>query len=319
MISVSFVNNTIQPIRVNDSLIDIFNTVRESDNSISLLVGDYISAVDNNILNEAVGLDVITEDAMEQKRKGIFEKIGEAILAVYKKIQEFIKRIGRVFQDLIYRLSPIEKKLEMIKKDRPELANKVLAEIEAGNISMVDLKNLTEVDKMYKDILEAAKRKEVDAKTLRGKIEKMKAKFDDIVNPDNPNIKRLQNVATVITISSAILILKTNILKAKKVEYEIGEKSSKAFDDTRKAIKDMEANGYDKMLDPDKYTKLEMLGAASNYMQGNFGKLSQQATGVSHVCSVVMSKVLQVLGQDMNAKEFIDGVHALNDKDNKKS
>ena len=318
MISVSFVNNTIQPIKVNDSLIDIFNTVRESENSIHLLVGDYISSVENNMLNEAVGLDVITEDAMEEKRKGVFEKIGEATMAVFKKIQEFIQRIVRALKDLIYRLSPVEKKLDMITKENPELANKVLAEIDAGNISIIDLKNLKEVDQMYEDILDAAKRKEVDEKTLRGKVEKFKMKFDALIDPNSKAVKRIQNVAAIVTAATVIITAKTLLEKNRKTSLDAGEASARYFNSFRKTVKEMEDTNHGDSLDPKVFTKLEICSFVNNYAQGNFGKIIKNTNSVSHTVSVMMSKVLSILGQDMDAQKFMDGIHELNDLDKKK-
>lgn len=318
MISVSFVNNTIQPIKVNDSLIDIFNTVRESENSISLLVGDYISSMENNMLNEAVGLDVITEDAMEEKRKGVFDKIGEATMAVFKKIQDFIQKIVRAFKDLIYRLSPVEKKLDMVIKENPELANKVLAEIDSGNLSVMDLKNLNEVDKMYNDILEAAKRKEIDDKTLRGKFEKFKMKFDSIIDSNSSTVKRVQNVATVITAATVIITAKTALDKARKTSLDAGEASNKYFTNFRKTVAEMENTKYGAELDAQVLTKLEICSMVNNYAQGNFGKIVKNTNSISHTASVLISKVLSMIGKDMDVQKFMDGIHELNDLDKTK-
>ena len=319
MISVSFVNNTIQPIKVNDSLIDIFNTVRESENSIILLVEDYKSAINNNILNEAVGLDVITEDAMEQKRKGIFEKIGEAILAVYRKIQEFIEKVIRAFKDLIYRLSPIEKKLDIIKKENPELANKVLAEIDAGNISIMDIKNLAEVDKMYNDILEAAKRKEIDSKTLRGKCEAFKAKFDDLLDENNKTMKKLKAAGAIITAASAIIFIKSNFDKAVKADLDAKKVSAEWFDKARKVVKTMEDTNNEDALNSEVLTKAQIVSNINNYAQGNFGKIVTKNGEVAKVMNSIITQLLKLTNHDTDAKEFMKGIHAINDLDDKKS
>ena len=319
MISVSFVNNTIQPIKVNDSLIDIFNTVRESENSIHLLVGDYISSVENNMLNEAVGLDVITEDAMEEKRKGVFEKIGEAIIAVYQKIQAFIEKVIRAFKDLIYRLSPIEKKLDMIKKENPELATKVLAEIDAGNISVMDMKNLAEVDKMYNDILEAAQRKEIDSKTLRGKAEAFKAKFDDLLDENNKTVKKLKATAAIITAATAIIFIKSNFDKAIKADLDAKETSAKWFNTARNVVKQMEKTNNGDALNQDVLTKAQIVSNINNYAQGNFGKIVTQNGRVAKVMNSIVTKLLTITNHDTNADAFIKGIRELNDLDNAKS
>lgn len=312
MISVSFVNNTIQPIKVNDSLIDIYNTIQESNNAIDSLVKDCITISEDVMFNEAVGLPALGEEVQAKKRSGVFEKIGEAILIIFKKIQEFIDRVIRTIKDLIYRLSPVEKKLDMIKKENPELANKVLAEIDAGNISMMDLKNLNEVDKMYNEILEAAKKKEVDPKTLSGKIEIFKAKFDAFFDEDNKTVKKLKAASAIITAATAIIFIKSNLDKAIKADYDAKKVSAEWFDKARQTVKDMERTGYRTALNPNELTKAQMVSNINNYAQGNFGKIVTKNGTFMKTLNVVMTKVLQVTQQDTDAKEFIKLIHRLN-------
>lgn len=312
MISVSFVNNTIQPIKVNDSLIDIYSTIQESNDVISSLVKECIAISEDVMFNEAVGLPPMSEEKQAEKRAGVFEKIGEFALSVFKKIQEFIDRVIRTIKDLIYRLSPVEKKIDMIKKENPELANKVLAEIDAGNITMMDLKNLNEVDKMYKEILEAAKRKEVDAKTLSGKIEAFKAKFDEFFSEDSKAVKKLKTAATIVTAVTAIVFVKTNLDKAIKADYDAKKVSADWFDRARDTVKEMEKTGYYKALNPNELTKAQMVSNINNYAQGNFGKIVTKNGNVMKVLNTVMTKLLQVTQHDTDAKEFIRTIHKLN-------
>ena len=312
MISVSFVNNTIQPIKVNDSLIDIYSTIQESNDVISSLVKECIAISEDVMFNEAVGLPPMSEEKQAEKRAGVFEKIGEFALSVFKKIQEFIDRVIRTIKDLIYRLSPVEKKIDMIKKENPELANKVLAEIDAGNITMMDLKNLNEVDKMYKEIFEAAKRKEVDAKTLSGKIEAFKAKFDEFFTEDSKAVKKLKTAATIVTAVTAIVFVKTNLDKAIKADYDAKKVSADWFDRARDTVKEMEKTGYYKALNPNELTKAQMVSNINNYAQGNFGKIVTKNGNVMKVLNTVMTKLLQVTQHDTDAKEFIRTIHKLN-------
>jgi len=314
MISVSFVNNTIKPIRVNDDINAIFNIIKESNDTIKSLINDYITENENQMMNEAVGLFIEGEDekALEKKSSGIFDKIGEVILAVFKKIQELISKIIRAIKDVFYKLAPVEKKLDMIKKDNPEIANKVIAEIDAGNLSVMDIKNLAEVEKAYNQILEDAKKKEVDAKTLRGKAEAFKNKFDDFISNKNGTITKLQNIGAVITFATVIIFIKTNIDKYVKADMDAQKASSEWFGRARDAVKDMKKTGYEKALDPDLHTKAEIVGYISNYTQGNFGKIVTDTNTKIKFLNRLMTKVLEITGHDTNAKKFIDTINALN-------
>lgn len=316
MISVSFVNNTIKPIRVNDDINAIFNIIKESNDTIKSLINDYITESENQMMNEAVGLFIEGEDekVLEKKSSGIFDKIGEVILAVFKKIQELISKIIRAIKDVFYKLAPVEKKLDMIKKDNPEIANKVIAEIDAGNLSVMDIKNLAEVEKAYNQILEDAKKKEVDAKTLRGKVEAFKNKFDDFISNKNGSITKLQNIGAVITFATAIIFIKTNIDKFIKADMDAQKASSNFFARARDAVKDMKRTGYEKALDPELHTKAEIVGYISNYTQGNFGKIVTDTNTKIKLLNRIMTKILEITGHDVDAKKFIDTIDALNTK-----
>jgi len=285
MISVSFVNNTIKPIRVNDDLINIFNIIKESNDTIKSLINDYITESENQMMNEAVGLFIEGEDekALEKKSAGIFDKIGEVILAVFKKIQELISKIIRAIKDVFYKLAPVEKKLDMIKKDNPQ-------------------------------ILEDAKKKEVDAKTLRGKAEALKNKFDDFLSDKNGSLTKLKNIGTVITVATAIIFIKTNMDKYIKTNMDAQKASSEWFDRAKKTVQDMKKLGgdYEKALDPDLHTKAEIVANISNAMQGNFGKIVTDSNTKMKFLNGIMTKVMGYLGHDTDATKFMNAINALN-------
>jgi len=284
MISVSFVNNTIKPIRVNDDLINIFNIIKESNDTIKSLINDYITESENQMMNEAVGLFVEGEDekALEKKSSGIFDKIGEVILAVFKKIQELISKIIRAIKDVFYKLAPVEKKLDMIKKDN--------------------------------QILEDAKKKEVDSKTLRGKAEALKNKFDDFLSNKNGTISKLQNIGAIITVATAIIFIKTNMDKYIKANMDAQKASSEWFQRAQKTVKDMKKLGgdYEKALDPDLHTKAEIVANISNAMQGNFGKIVTESNTKMKFLNGIMTKVMGYLGQDTDATKFMNAINTLN-------
>ena len=312
MISVSFVNNRIQPIRVNDSLIDIFNTIKESENSINLLIGDYITNQEVNMMNEAVGLTTEAEESINSKKSSIFEKIGEFTLTIFKKIQEFIDKVIRAIKDLIYKLSPIEKKIEILKKENPEIANKILAEIDSGSLTMMDLKNLNEVEKMYNDILESARRKEIDSKTLAGKVEKFKNKFEDLIDENSETFKKVRTAGQAVTAVTAIVLIKNHLSQSVKLDYDIKKVSADWFDKARGVVNDMKETGYAGALDPDELSKAQIVSNINNYAQGNFGKIIEKNNIIMKILNGVMGSVLSLLGTDTNAHKFIDGIDALN-------
>lgn len=320
MISVSFVNNTIKPIKVNDRLIDIFNTIKESENSISLLIGDYITAQETNMMNEAVGLTTEAEDTLNDKKNGIFEKIGEFTLAIFKKIQEFIDKVIRAIKDLIYKLSPVEKKIEMLKKENPEIANKIIAEIDSGDLTMMDLKNLTEVEKMYDEILESARRKEIDSKTLAGKVEKFKNKFEDLIDENSSTFKKVKTAGQVITVVTGIILIKKHLSQSVKFDYDIKKASSDWFSRACDVVDNMKQTGYSGALDPEELSKAQIISNINNYAQGNFGKIIQKNNIIIKTLNGIMSGVLSLLGTDTNARKFIDGIDSLNNMkvDNKR-
>lgn len=320
MISVSFVNNTIKPIRVNDDLISIFNIIKESNDTIKSLINDYITESENQIMNEAVGL-FIEEDEEEKieniqkKNNTIFDKIGEGVLKIFKKVQEFINKVIMSIKDVMFRFSPIEKKIDMIKKSDPEIANKIIAEIDEGNISIVDLKNLREVEDIYHDIIEDAKRKEVDPSTMHGKIETLKNKFDDLISDKNGTFTKIRNTATLISLVGGLVLAKTAWNKLHESDYKIKDLSAKDFDAARKTIFDMQKMNMKDALNPKEVTKMQMLHNVACVQQGNFAKIITHNSKQMKVINSILDKILTIAGKDTDAAEFMKYVNKMNKMD----
>ena len=319
MISVSFVNNTIKPIRVNDDINAIFNIIKESNDTIKSLINDYITGSENQMMNEAVGLYIEEEDDLveeiQKKNSGIFDKIGEAILSIFKKVQEFINKVRMSIKDVMFRFSPIEKKIDMIKKSDPEIANKIIAEIDEGNISIIDLKNLKEVEQIYQEILEDAKKKEIDSHTMRGKAELLKNKFDDLLAEKNKTFTKIINAATLISLVGGIIFAKSAWNKIHEADYKIKVLSSKDFDSVRKTIYDMQKLHMHKALNADELTKMQILSNVSCVQQGKFSKIITHNSEQMKVLNSIINKILSTLGQDTDAKEFMKYVNKMNKMD----
>lgn len=273
MISVSFVNNNNPPLRINNLLIDISNTINENALLASEYVNDFKLFYEERIINEAVGLESTDTDELKKKKEGFFEKIGNLALAIFKKIQDLINTVINGVKDILYRLSPLEKKIEILKKENPDLANKIIAKIDAGDLTPTDIKNLKEVSKLYDEVLKEAEKSNVDPKSLKGRIEAVKKKIDSF--DESTTRKAIGAAAVSVSLIGGILALKKWGPEFIKVNNEANKTTQDLFDRTMKAYASLRARGrLNEVINRD-LSVAENISNIHNYTQGFLGKVIQ--------------------------------------------
>jgi hypothetical protein len=140
--------------------------------------------------------------AMEQKKKNVFERIGETVIKLFKKFSEMIdKIISHLKEGSFARKSNIQK-LELLLKEHPELKKEALGAFNEGAINMSDFKSLKELDAAFDEIVKMSKKEDVDPNSLKGKWEAAKKK---IANSNNSWIINGAKAATVV-IGAAVAV-----------------------------------------------------------------------------------------------------------------
>ena len=138
----------------------------------------------------------------ESEKKNFFERVGEMVVAIYKKFVEFIDKIIDKIKTYSFSKKSDLQKLETLLKHHPDLKDEAIVAFQEGALDFSDVRSLKELDSTFDEILKMARKKDIDPKTLRGKWEKAKEKFEKI---DQSTVVKVAK-ATSVVIGAAVAI-----------------------------------------------------------------------------------------------------------------
>ena len=201
MISIGYVNNTLTPMtdmlfrEYSDEINDIYDNTNNICYEMSLLEERV------NIEQEITGsVDDTLVLEYEEKKKNFFQKIGEAIITIFKKVRAAIQSAIDKIKEIAFGSKSDLQKLDTLIKKHPELKNEAICAFNSGALDMKDIKSLKELDAAFEEIIRMSKEKDIDPNTLKGKWEKAKKKF----NEDEKTWKIVKVGAAVTTVITAI-------------------------------------------------------------------------------------------------------------------
>jgi hypothetical protein len=211
-----------------EAVMNDYNSFMEScDNEINDMFAEF-NIIHEKVMLESEIMDTVPEDMMmvyEAGKKNLFTKIGEKVIELFKKIKELIDKGIENLKELSFKNKTTMQKAEIFAKKHPEFKNEIIDSIKSGALDLNDMRSLKELEVAYDEIIRLSKKKGVDPKTLRGKWEKAKEKFNN-----DTVMKTADTVGKVVTVGGALAFFIPNILKA------VNELS-----DQKKKIKDREA------------------------------------------------------------------------------
>lgn len=273
MISIDRVNNTSSS-ELNGLMLGLINSsiIKEStilEESVTNFVKeqtDYIFEA------KVIGNDDKKKKEMSEKQKNIFDKIGQAAIEISKKIAEFIQKVINTIKDLGFRLKSDEKKLEAIKKRNPKYADAVICKLTDSDLSISDLKGLSDVDKLYKEIIDLSKKKEVDASTLRGKATLLKEKLK---NADkSAAVTTAKAASAIIGVATGLMVIRKHKIDIEKSNADLQKKQKESYDEFLKAynqLKEFDKSG--EYTDSDILSKAQIIQNVHSMYQGKISSL----------------------------------------------
>ena len=186
MISYSYVNG----LPTNVPLFDPFNAyeseVDEIMDDLIMAYTEYEQAISDYNLDITfleAGDDKKAENVSE-KHSNVVDKIGKAIIDIGKKALAFINNIISKIQESIFANKSDMQKISAMCKKNPSVADDINEAFKNGNLQVADIKSINELEKAYTDIMKAAKEKDVDPDSLKGKWNAAKKKFSNIGESD---------------------------------------------------------------------------------------------------------------------------------------
>lgn len=326
MISVSFVNGDIEPLLLSDPVIALENSMLTASNEIDSMISDYLSTREDYLF-ESMIMDGISEEKalfLEAGKDNIFKKIGDTLIDLYKKFEQFVKGVIENLKNIGFKSKSDTEKLEKLLKAHPELKDEVIFAYKQGDLNVADAKTLKELNASFDEIVKLSKQKDIKPDTLRGKFEAFKKKADNIDN--STAVKVAKTAGAVVTAAGAIFLFKKHVLDARKASYEYEKTCREKNEDVMKAIKELERlgnelHGDEKAFVSDNLSKAQILKNARLVQQGLYSKLITKEKGkVEKLDKGITSFISKHMKKE--SSDFIDDMHTaadIKDRDEKEA
>lgn len=194
----------VQTLKLQD---EINHAYLESVQEIEAITAPVVVA--NMRKTQEMELGIFTESADEVYTEGVKEAIsalGDKIIEIVNRIKEFIKSIPDKIRQATWNKADVDKKMNMIKKEDPKRFETLKVYIDKGMIDFNTFDSMKDFYAGYDELLAELKKKEVNEKSLKGKLEKIKTSI-------NKNEKTIRNVAAALGIVATASTIVYNYMK----------------------------------------------------------------------------------------------------------
>lgn len=239
-------------------------------------------------------IDEEKEKKLGGNRQNLVEKLGQAIINIFNKINDFFKKI---IDELKGKASGDEKKLAYLAKKDPKVADEVARLIKEGNFTLRDAKDFKDLDKVYDDIMKSME----DPNTL-------KAKWRRAVEKAN---EKKGTIFAVTAAAGALLYLvefRPKVIKANNDLYtgakESHDEMAKAYDAVKKKV---EAQGGDFEAD---YGRVQAKLAISRERAGLYAQAAGQNESAFQKLQSGVAQLLDKFGNKDATANYHAGMQA---------
>ena len=277
MISIAFVNGDVENIPYFDKSLAFENYIESTSNELDELYNTFAMKYNKVMVERSITESVLDKDTANElftESENIVTKIGEAIINMAKKIKKYIEELIQKASGF-YKKTDLEK-LEAAIKKNPDVADPLREAFTSGKLNIHDAKSIKEIEDAYMDLLKFAKRKDVDPKTLSGKVEIFKDKCKKINDTSVVNVAK--GAGAVISAAAAVVLFRKHFTDVKKAQLDTAAASEKMADQLYEAITDMRNSrdaDVNAAVDPS-LGKAQVLKNAYFYMAGEFEKMSTE-------------------------------------------
>lgn len=287
MISVSFINNENETLLLSDPFLSFERAMVEMNEEIDETLNGYLNVHNQYMVESEIMGELSSEKTvyLESERTNIFDKIGNAVITIFKKFAELVKKVVDSIKNIGFKNKSNEEKmrdlLDYYKKNDPDkyrtIKDDVVVAFKSGELDPIDMKSIKEMNEAYDELVKLAKQKDVKPDSLKAKFEAMKKKFDGAL--DKGTVKKTATVvSSVVTAALAIATFKSKILDSKKNTMDYEKKLSEKNEATIKAIKELEQYQGGEFAS-DSLTKAQLLQNAHFWITKEYGKLISKEQG----------------------------------------
>lgn len=175
---------------------------------------------------------------IEEAVSDMVKAVGNKIIAIFNKVKEFLSNLKDKFSSIFIKRESDVKKLDRIVKAHPELKDEIL--MHGKDLELRDYQSLKDLNRAFEEILKMSEKDKVDPKSLKGRWEKAKQKFESKSNM----------IVLVSGTLSAALVIATYRSKIKEAKNRLGnaemsmqELKDKAYKSLTSRIDGINANG----------------------------------------------------------------------------
>ena len=239
-------------------------------------------------------IDEEKEKKLGGNRQNLVEKLGQAIINIFNKINDFFKKI---IDELKGKASGDEKKLAYLAKKDPKVADEVARLIKEGNFTLRDAKDFKDLDKVYDDIMKSME----DPNTLKAKWRRAVEKVNE----------KKGTIFAVTAVAGALLYLvefRPKVIKANNDLYtgakESHDEMAKAYDAVKKKV---EAQGGDFEAD---YGRVQAKLAISRERAGLYAQAAGQNESAFQKLQSGVARLLDKFGGKNATANYHAGMQA---------
>ena len=272
MISLSYINNDVNRLVFSDPVYACENAFMEDSEKIDTSISSFMN-VYNSYMTEAEIMGELSEDKtlyLEAESSNIFKTIGDSVISLGKKLIALIETIISKLKELGFKNKKDTDKLEILLKEHPDLKDIAIEGFNNGDLKLNDIRSLKELNDTFDELVKLSRQKNTNPKSLRGKWEKAKKKYED----NREKIEKTAKTVTAITTAAvAIYALKKNILDARKNSIDAKKKIGENNDEVMQAIDDLKKFKNGEYADSDKLSNAQILKNASAFLNGEYTKM----------------------------------------------
>jgi hypothetical protein len=168
MINTAYINGFAGVIEDTKLYEETVNSIEDIVNPLRILKMQREDQMDLGIYEESA------DDYYEESAKDTITKLGSKIIEILNRIKDFIKNIPNMIKDVKFTKSNVEKKADMIRKEDPKRYEQLQVYVEKGLLDFNTFDSMKDYYKNVDDLIDELKKKDVNEKSLKGKLEKVK-------------------------------------------------------------------------------------------------------------------------------------------------
>ena len=234
MISVNFVNGFQLGSYIDSDYLEMKDAIAHESEFVENMIDTVIYNYDKAMLEYAITeSEHETALILESDGKNIFTRIGEAILGMFKKINELVGKFIDFLSGKNTEVQSESQRLDSLLKEinSDAIKNDIIYHVNKGDLNLSNARTIQDVRKAYDELM--AMSSQDDVKTFKGKVKK----FLHLTKPDEEYEKNNGGKFLVaIKAATGVLALTKGALELRKTIKEIRDGTEKSSKATKKAL-----------------------------------------------------------------------------------